>query len=108
MTFFLGHREWKGARTLAVRCGTRGRDSDRHRHFLFRPLLLLDDKGEKKGLKLQYLPCLSVLHRSDQCLLADESSLVINLELYLSGLENICVSTIVCLNLIVIIKRLYC
>jgi hypothetical protein len=47
---------------------------------------------------------LSVLQRSDQCLLADESSLVISLELYLSGLENICVSATVCLNLFVIIK----
>jgi hypothetical protein len=40
--------------------------------------------------------------------LADESSHVISLELYLRGLENICVSSTVCLNLIVIIKRLYC
>jgi hypothetical protein len=76
---------------------------------------MLDDKGgEDSGLKDTILCCLGcclcctgltgALHRSDQCLLADESSHVISLELYLSGLENICVSAIVCLNLIVIIK----
>jgi hypothetical protein len=42
----------------------------------------------------------SALHRSDRCLLADESSLVISLELHLSRLENICVSANVCLNLL--------
>jgi hypothetical protein len=74
--------------------------------------------GEDLGLKTSNLCCLGcylcctgqtgALHRSDWCLLADESSHVISLELYLSGVENICVSATVCLNLIVIIKRLYC
>jgi hypothetical protein len=68
-------------------------------------------KGEKIQIKdFTYVlsGLLSVLHRSDRCLLADESSHVISLELYLSGLENICVSATVCLNLVVIFKQLYC
>jgi hypothetical protein len=65
-------------------------------------------KGEKIRIKGFISELLFVLHLSDQCLLDDESSHVISLELYLSGLENICVSATVCLNLIVIIKRLYC
>jgi hypothetical protein len=68
-------------------------------------------KGEKiqiKDFTSVLSGLLSVLHRSDRCLLADESSHVISLELYLSGLENICVSATVCLNLVVIFKQLYC
>jgi hypothetical protein len=58
-------------------------------------------KGEKIWIKDIKLVLLTVLHRSDRCKLAAESNHVISLELYLSGLENIC-SAIVCLNLIVI------
>jgi hypothetical protein len=65
-------------------------------------------KGEKIQIKAFSSELLSVLHRSDRCLLADESRHVISLELYLSGLEDNCVSATVCLNLMVIIKRLYC
>jgi hypothetical protein len=68
-------------------------------------------KGERfgiKGYKSVLSGLLSVLHRSDRCLLADESSHVTSLELYLSGFENICVSSTMCLNFIVIIKQLYC
>jgi hypothetical protein len=79
---------------------------------------MLDDKqGDDLGLKSTNLCCLccylcctgltGALHRSDRCLLADESRHVISLKLYLSGLENICVSATVYLNLIVIIKRLF-
>jgi hypothetical protein len=55
-------------------------------------------KGEKiqiKDFKSVLSVLLPVLYQSDRCLLADESSHVISLELYLSGLENICVSAIV-------------
>jgi hypothetical protein len=65
-------------------------------------------KGEKIQIKAFSSELLSVLHRSDRCLLADESRHVISLELYLSGLEDNHVSATVCLNLMVIIKRLYC
>jgi hypothetical protein len=75
---------------------------------------MLDDKGDKDlGLKDTNLCCpgyclcctdlTGALHQSDRCLLAVESSHEISLELYLSGLENICVSATVCLNHIVII-----
>jgi hypothetical protein len=86
------------------------RDSDPQ--LLVQALLgCLMTKGEKiwiKDFTSVLSGLLSVLHRSDRCLLADESSHVISLELYLSGLEDICVSDTMCLNLIVIIKRLYC
>jgi hypothetical protein len=52
-------------------------------------------KGQKIRIKNLVLELLSVLHRSDRCLLAIERSHVISLELYLSGLENICVSATV-------------
>jgi hypothetical protein len=61
-------------------------------------------KGEKIQIKDFKSVLLSVLHRSDRCKLTDESSHVVSLELYLSGLGNICMSAIVCLNLIVIFK----
>jgi hypothetical protein len=56
-------------------------------------------KGEKIWIKVFSSVLLFVLHRFDRCLLTDESSHVINLELHLSGLENICVSATVCLNI---------
>jgi hypothetical protein len=86
------------------------RDSDRQSLLLQALLGCLMTKGEKIQIKDLDLVSLSVLHlhRSDRCLLVDESSLVISLELHLSGLENICVSATECLNLVVIIKRLYC
>jgi hypothetical protein len=65
-------------------------------------------KGEKIRIKDLSSELLSMLHRSDRCLLAVESNHVISLELYLSGLEDNCVSATVCLNLIIIIKRQYC
>jgi hypothetical protein len=80
------------------------------RNNIFSPSLywFLMTKGEKRGLKLLHLvyPCLSLLHRSDRCRalvwpmpVGWREQPIIILHLYLLGLENICVSATVCLNL---------
>jgi hypothetical protein len=57
----------EGARTLAARRGTRGRDNDRQLLLLQALLGCLMTKGEKIRIKDLNSVLLSVLHRSDRC-----------------------------------------